>query len=153
MSKKTKSIRLRRDATPIASVYRRPGPSRSATLPESSKIPAYGRRRIPAIFDPQPVSIPADRRVYNPEPEHTRPARRFSGRPARLVADPSPTPSRVQKGRPAALFAPAVVAFKAPAHVAVCARRGVRKEVIHANGVAGTKVRKPRRGPFTGVKC
>lgn len=46
-----------------------------------------------------------------------------------------------------------VVRFKLPRQVAVCARRSIRKQVIHAKGIAGRKVRKPRRNAFSNVSC
>lgn len=51
-------------------------------------------------------------------------------------------------------FSPPIgVGFQAPRQVAVCIRRKVRKQVMHAKGFAGGKVRRPRRTEYSGVIC
>jgi len=47
----------------------------------------------------------------------------------------------------------AVIAFKAPEAVAVCVRRKVRKEIMHAMGKAGGKVRKPKHNSLSKYRC
>lgn len=47
----------------------------------------------------------------------------------------------------------AIRAFAVPPSVAICVRRKRRKEVIHALGVAGGKVRKPRRNAYSKISC
>lgn len=54
---------------------------------------------------------------------------------------------------PVSLAVPAKVGFRAAARVVVCLRRDARKRVIHAKGVAGGRVRPPRRGPMSEVVC
>jgi hypothetical protein len=43
--------------------------------------------------------------------------------------------------------------FVNPNRALVCARRKSRREVIHAKGVAGSKVRKPRRNLLSKYSC
>jgi hypothetical protein len=43
--------------------------------------------------------------------------------------------------------------FKVPANVGVCVRRKRRKEVLHAKGVAGSRVRRGKSNRFTKVRC
>lgn len=43
--------------------------------------------------------------------------------------------------------------FVHPETVAVCVRRKSRKQVLHARGIAGGPVRKPRRSRFSKVRC
>lgn len=101
--------------------------------------------------------FPVDRREYNPSPPLTRPAKRFNGKPARVVAPPitkvAPRPRQSPQGRPAKLYNPAALLFQAPKSVAVCVQRNTRKEVIHAKGKAGKKTAPPRRGPYSNIRC
>lgn len=46
-----------------------------------------------------------------------------------------------------------VYSFGLPKTTAVCVRRAVRKQVIHARGVAGSAVRKPRRNALSRISC
>lgn len=43
--------------------------------------------------------------------------------------------------------------FAHPQEVAVCARRGIRREVLLAKGKGGAKHRRPRRNQWSNVKC
>lgn len=48
----------------------------------------------------------------------------------------------------------AIVAFADPHKIPLCIRRKERREVLHAKGVAGGKVRRPgRRNQWSDVKC
>lgn len=48
----------------------------------------------------------------------------------------------------------AIVAFAEPDKIPLCIRRKERREVLHAKGVAGGKVRRPgRRTQWSDVKC
>jgi len=123
------------------------------------------RRPVANHWEPDPLILPVDRRHYNPSPASTTPARRFSGVPARVVAPPpvkarnypippQPARSKAQPSKPTRLINPSALLFQASKGVAVCVQRGVRKEVLHAKGVAGKKgLAKPKRGPYSGVKC
>lgn len=46
-----------------------------------------------------------------------------------------------------------VYSFALPKTTVVCVRREVRKQVIHAKGVAGGRVRKPRRNRNSNISC
>lgn len=100
-----------------------------------------------------------DRRTFHPQGP-ARPAAGFFLPRHRLVARQprrqvmlgnSPAWSPDQAG----FFSspPVLVGFQAPRQVAVCIRRRVRKQVIHAKGYAGGKVRRPRRTEYSGVTC
>jgi len=140
----TASVKSRRESAPPGSLPRPVSPSAD-----------------PRIWsEPDPVLLPVDRRFFNPENPNTRPAKRFSGRPARVVAPPvqnvfvaPPRQSQAPKSRPA-YISPSRLLFQAPQGVAVCVQRGVRKEVLHAKGVAGKKgLAKPKRGPYSSIRC
>lgn len=45
------------------------------------------------------------------------------------------------------------VVISRPDNVLVCIRRNRRREVIHAKGIAGSRVRKPKANAFTKFKC
>lgn len=84
-----------------------------------------------------------DRRAYTPARVPVSRTTKVAARIAMLA------PS----GRPADAPGKQVYAFKIPRQVAVCARREIRKQVIHALGVAGKKVRRPRRNAFSSISC
>lgn len=147
MTSKTSSKKLtyrRSGAVPLATANRSPvASSRSPSL--RSQNPR-GRVSVP--------DLPVDRRIWNPEPEHIRPALRLSGVPARVVP-PSPKKARVApSGKVLALHNPLPqLLFKQASGVAVCVQRKTRKEVLHATNKAGKPVAAPRRGPFSHIKC
>lgn len=148
--------------------YRRSGRGVFYTASGSSgrSSPAYPaaptsvtRRAVAEWSEPDPVLLPVDRRLYNPVPAFVRPAQRFSGRPARVVA---PSVLNRPVARPAGSgtrskplrISPARLLFAQPQNVAVCVQRGVRKEVLHARGVAGKRgLAKPKRGPYSSIRC
>lgn len=67
-------------------------------------------------------------------------ARRLDGHVLARVAEKRRGPSLVQ-------------AFVAPRSVAICVRRKRRKEVLHARGVAGGRVRRGKRNQWLDVRC
>lgn len=117
-------------------------------------------RPVPKVFTSRGALLPDDRRTFKPQPPSRlrvraraiAPAMTFSGLPARVVATPSrkslQTPSKRRRGP-----SPAALLFNAPSRVAVCVQRGRRKEVIHALGIAGRRVSRGKRGPFSSVRC
>lgn len=151
---KSKTLSSRRSGRGIPIPTASANPARRPSLGRALPRDVSPRRRSqnPAP-EMEPLILPVDRRHYNPEPELTRPARRVSGVPARVVAPPlkkrlSPAGKRLPALSPAALL------FARPAGVAVCVQRGIRKEVLHAKNVAGkTGLKAPRRGPYSKVKC
>lgn len=89
-----------------------------------------------------------DRRSFDFEPA-TRPARLFTGSTATISA--TPVAKKTPKAR---ARVPYQIAFQAPKETLVCVRRQRRKQVLHAlkkTGKGGQ--RRPRRGPFSEVKC
>lgn len=141
----TKKLTYRRSgAVPLATANRSPvASSRSPTLRSQN---TRGRVSVP--------DLPVDRRIWNPEPEATRPALRYSGVPARVVA-PTPQKARVApSGKLLALHNPLPqLLFQKASGVAVCVQRKTRKEVLHAKNIAGTTVKPGKRGPYSGIKC
>lgn len=112
------------------------------------------RRSLMAMESPRP-SLGQDRRVYSPSPYATRTK---GGIPTRLIAKPlAPrlqAPQQRLSYRP--VFPTPLVAFASPKAVPLCVRRGVRKEVLHALGVAGKRGLGRggvRRGPSSNVSC
>lgn len=90
-----------------------------------------------------------DRRSFNPDPDV--PARSSRIWRSRLAV---PTASRLA-GRTASqpVYGVGSIAFKAPAKVAICVRRKVRKQVLLAKGKGGGSHRKPRRNRYSNVWC
>ncbi|QXP44167.1 MAG: hypothetical protein [Arizlama microvirus] len=148
MTSKTKLKKLtyrRSGAMPLVIASRSPAASsRSPTL--RSQNPPRVRVSVP--------DLPVDRRLWNPEPEAIRPAKRFSGVPARVVAPPPKKAIVAPSGHVRALHNPLPqLLFQKASGVAVCVQRKIRKEVLHAKQVAGTTVKPGKRGPYSGIKC
>lgn len=124
---------------------RRNRTERVATLNARRPNPYDFTFRLHRFAPPQFTFIPDDRRRWHPE-RLARPASII--RPAaRLVArDTRLHPLWDQQTK-------ATIAFADPPRVSVCRRRQQRKEVIHAKGVAGGRVRPPRRNEFSDVSC
>lgn len=94
------------------------------------------------------VSVPqsiGDLRRYSPTRSVVAPAA-FRPSAVRLVAVPPVVRARARS-------VPVSVGFAAPASVSICRKRRMRKEVIHAKGIAGSRVRRPRRNPWSDVIC
>ncbi|AZL83013.1 hypothetical protein [Apis mellifera associated microvirus 46] len=101
------------------------------------------------------LSVPfpvADRRLFNPENPISRPAKRFSGIPARVIS-PKLKKARYGRSRPFLSSFPSVLAFQRPRSVALCVRRSVRRQVLFSRGVPGRRVAKPGRNAFSNVRC
>lgn len=127
MAKKRRrsSHRIRRDA--IARRY-------SSAVPRSAAFSSV--RPLPLMLE--------DRRLYHPDP---LPIAQASIRSAsRLVAKQNPRFKQPSQTK-------AIIAFAEPSKVSVCVRRGIRKQVIHALGVAGGKVRRGRRSAYSDISC
>jgi len=84
-----------------------------------------------------------DRRVFSFESPLEAPARRSSGRPARVIAPPLKKPLKTPSGVIYRGFSPSALLFDRPEGVKVCVQRGVRKEVMHASGKAGKGYKRP----------
>lgn len=114
-------------------------------------------------FD-EPI-LASDRRAWIPEPYVSRrgsarayhwqldyaPAARVSGQPARVIAPAA----RRDRGKPRLVreVNAGALVFAAPQRVVVCVQRNQRKEVLHAMGVAGGRVRTGRRSGLSAVRC
>lgn len=111
--------------------------SRALTVPDVDPFDVF--QKSYAVRSPS--SLGEDRRTYHPAGPKYRPAES----PRRhLVAV-----------KPVQLFtAKPVMAFDAPRHVAICVRRKVRDEVLHALGKVGRGgSRKRRRNQNSKVRC
>ena len=134
-----------------ASAPARQRSSMSGALPLT--VEQLSRRRSQSREVPELVLPANDRRLYHPDPEPSY--KRLSGRPARVVAVP------VRKTRQTAHLDPEMglsnplpqLLFQNAAGVSVCVQRKTRKEVIHAKGVAGSKVAKPKMRHSSKIKC
>lgn len=99
-----------------------------------------------------------DRRTWHPEGIN-RPARLFHAPSARFRQIERPYRRPNEAVRSAAFtafksFAPAGIAFQNPSRVLICVRRNIRREVLHARGVAGRSgLRPPRRSWSSGISC
>lgn len=90
-----------------------------------------------------------DRRAYHPEGE-TRTPKKITGIPSRVVVN---RPRSLRDGRGLSFYdrvtaipaVPVGLSFQDSTRVILCTRRKMRKEVLHAKGVAGTKGLKPPR--------
>jgi len=140
--------RIGRVAAVNASAPTRTRSSVSGALPLTSKT---FQRRSQSREAPEPVLLPDDRRYYHPDPVPTY--KRLNGRPARVVAAPPAKRATARSGTLPELISPEALLFENPSRVNVCVRRGVRKEVIHATGVAGTKVKPGKYSPKSKVRC
>lgn len=107
---------------------------------------------IPRLPSRPAVALRAveDRRHFHPDQAY-RPALGFSRRDQSRVVLRNPTKVAKRYNR---LVIPDVFGFRAPNYVAICIRRKIRKEVIHAlklekRGAGGAK----RRNFWSGVKC
>lgn len=100
-----------------------------------------------------------DLRTYHPERDH-RKRLTVLGVPSKVriaavesVRHPQPK-SKINKRAanwPPAL--PSAIEFQAPKRVLVCVRRKARREVLHALGGAGGRVKRPRRNRDSNVIC
>lgn len=101
--------------------------------------------RFAPLLSPQ--SIFGDRRLYQPD-RAQRPVFSFRGdRSARVVAKQNPRFKQPSQTK-------AVLAFAEPDALPLCVRRKVRKQVLHAKGVAGRKgLKRPRFNEWSKVQC
>lgn len=99
--------------------------------------PSVSTRSVSALSEIE------DRRLFSPPV--FAPARTLSG-VARLFLAPARSKPKVASGHVG-------LSFSAPRATLVCIRRQRRKEVLHAKGVAGSKVARPKRGHFSSVSC
>jgi len=118
--------------------------------------------RPPLSVRPRPAGLlrqVEDRRLYHPL-GRSRPAAGFFLPRHRLVVPRTPARRAMRVTAPLLVgpgaetsSVPIGIGFQAPRQVAVCIRRKTRREVIHAKGIAVSRVRRPRRTEYSGVEC
>lgn len=110
-------------------------------------LPGLTLRRPVTSYLPnfsKPLTLYEDRRRFHPSGVKA-PAYALPRSSSRLVVVDYPgRPGRQTK---------ATVSFKKPRDVTICVRREERKQVLHAKGVAGGRVRPPRRSEYSDVSC
>lgn len=131
-----------RSRSRVASVSRHNAPE-WATRPRVAVVNlSRGPSRVPRRLA---LGLIEDRRRWNPQTladPVVRSSRSSSSTRPRLVQ---------HAGRHGRLMR---VSFKNPAHVIICIRRALRRRVMFAGHGAGRrKMRRPRRGPFSNVRC
>lgn len=119
------------------------------------KSPPIASRRLPRRIHVRTVRqlqldlarfMRNDNRAYSPQRGASR-----SFRPASLTLSGRIADTKIDKYSP---LRSARFSFVAPEKVVTCVRRGVRKEVLHAFGVAGKRGIKSRRRTSTStIKC
>lgn len=113
----------------------------SLSLPRSP-VSRVTWQSLPSLS--RPLTVYEDRRRFHPAGK-MRPVIALPRAAARLtVVDYPGRPGRQTK---------APVRFNAPKRVPLCVRREQRKEVLHATGKAGGRVRPPRRNQFSDISC
>lgn len=123
---------------------------RSERLPEGP-----GPRDLLADLGRPILSEIEDRRFFNPDIYSPL---RISNVVARVTSLPNVNRKKTSRfitvvpypARPNKIYS---LGFKDPSGVILCVRRKIRKEIIHARGIAGSKVRKPRFNEFSRVRC
>lgn len=94
-----------------------------------------------------------DRRTWHPE-GHTRPARSFNRTRHRLGYVEPTQPHSMHSRRNQGFPSPSV-GFEEPQKVLICARRELRKRVLHALNKTGkgTKRNKPKFNEYSKISC
>lgn len=130
------------------------GSKTTSTPAGRDHFPIASRDPLNQILLPRPALSPLrldilaleDRRQWHPERQN----RPFAAAPIqarRPVAKQRPAFSQPSQTK-------AIIAFADPSRVAVCVRRGVRREVLHALKVAGgTGQRRPRFNASSKISC
>lgn len=137
-------VQARRDASDIA---------RTEVLPGLFQSPKVSRLK------PLPVLDAVDMRRWYPDLPVPWLRTVFGGN-GRVVAPKIRSreglkPDRgMVKSRPNKNYLPWSLAFHMPANIAVCVRRKQRKQVMHARGIAGGRVSRPRRRTWvSSISC
>lgn len=131
---------------PVPHPFRRRSQSDTS---DSYSLPSSADDRRHWIPEPQ-LSHRGTSRPYHFQLDYAPPAR-VSGSPARLIAPVRRRASQTSR-KPKAYHLSALV-FAAPQGVKVCVQRKTRKEVMHAKGHAGGRVRKGRRTSLSNMRC
>lgn len=102
-----------------------------------------------------PLTDLEDRRAFYPGdlPTNWAPARTVGGTAARLRVVPGARPRSLPTTQARTLWPSAAIGFQNPPSVLICVRRQRRREVLHAIGAAGTRVRRPTRNEYSSISC
>lgn len=128
--------------------------SRIANDPLAGELRRFGLAVLPMAIDPLVEELPAilqheDRRLYNAEVT-TGFDREPGGARARARGVPQSS-AGIEVSEPGRMMS---FNFAVPPRVAICVRRKRRREVLHAIGAAGGKVRRrKRRSLWSDVRC
>lgn len=136
MARSRRSNRARANTSPIATRSVRARNTRPLGLPSRVAYKGYDATVGRVVLD--------DRRMWHPE-RVFRPAFSLKRAATQLVLK---KPTAHQKPR-----LTEGLAFKDPRKVLICVRRRIRKNIMHAIGAAGGKVKKPRRNYWSDVTC
>ncbi len=139
------NIRYRRDAIAIA----RPR-TESLGMPESF---TYTQRHFYDTYTqtPQLTTIIDDNRLFNPDPY--RPPLNRSGNFSRIISPSGNAQQRRNSNRVSTNYLTPRLVIDEPKKVMLCLRRHRRKQVIHARGIAGSRVAKPKFNLNSQMKC
>lgn len=132
--------RLQRSKQATRVTTRQRYPSRMRRQSSRGVLTGSSRRWSPSPL----VNLIHDLRTFHPAGARLRPLSSSWSMPDRLA-----TPTI---GRPVETFSP-VLSFAKPNQLAVCVRRRVRKQVMHAFKIAGGKVGKPRHSFNSQFSC
>lgn len=113
----------------------------------SYAVPGYSVRPVSPTNYLSILQAIEDRRTWHPSP-YTRPLASFTVGKRSTIKHASKT----SLGGPAS-FSRAALTFAQPKKLALCIRRAQRKQVIHAKGIAGGRVRRPRRNQWSEISC
>jgi len=96
-----------------------------------------------------------DRRAFYPGdlPTSWSPARTVGGTPARLRVVPGLRPRSLPTTQARTFWPSASIGFQKPQSVVICVRREQRRQVLHALGAAGGRVKRPTRNEYSSVSC
>lgn len=122
--------------------------SKLLSLPRA--VPSLPRLAVTYKTNNFALGLIEDRRTFEPGLKpYNRSLRQMTvGKPARLHLVENTRYSAPSQTK-------ALVAFQEPDKLPLCVRRGIRKQVLHAKGVAGSKKpqNKPRRNEWSDVSC
>lgn len=104
-----------------------------------------------------PLQLPALRSLPKLPRPTKKPLHQNDGRTFHPSGKARPTPSLTKAARRLLPSTLGRLAYADPSKVLVCARREVRRQVLHATGIAGANrlrnFRKPRRTGTSGISC
>lgn len=135
-------------------------PISTRSVPRFALSPSVAPTNYRAILDQfRPVTLTEveDRRTHHPLGSF-RPPRTVSGVAARVGLAERTVPARARPSlinRKLRSQTKALVAFQEPNRVVMCIRRKQRRQVLHAKGIAGSRMRmrSPRKNAWSSISC